>query len=264
MTPDQSLQSIVTLLLDGELQSGSYVAGIEPTLSGLHCEILEIFDHPIADLAGFEAPSSWACVGIVAEGSATSTDDQATGDELRCRLALVVDRYGTQSSELRMLGDRTSPVRSNNVFGLVVDAARRCFGIETDPAPLTTATIAAWAWLDAVVAEAIEADGPLCRTEIDVLHPFFGLNAPNNIATLRRHVANESTVLDGVLPIEAKWCDDGAFARWWMYQLLDLNELCDAAASVLDPETAAHLFNNSALGDLLVGSDATRASPVIE
>ncbi|MCH7788253.1 MAG: hypothetical protein IH940_02310 [Acidobacteria bacterium] len=258
MNTEESIQRLIALLLDGELHHGSFVAGIEPTLGGLHCEMLEILDHPIADLAGFEAPASWECVGIVAEGSATSIDNLGTyGDdpvtERRCRLCVVVDRFGTQMSELRMLGSATQPVRSDSVYGLVVDAARRCLGLETDPAHLSPSTIGAWAWVDAVVSETIERDVPLKPDEIDALHPFATLSGPVDIAELRRAVSLGTIELDGISPIEAKWCDDGAFARWWMYQLLDLDELYDLAGAVLDAATMSHLGTDAAYDDLFVG-----------
>jgi hypothetical protein len=192
------------------------------------------------------------------------------------RATVLIDRSGDGTGLIRR-GDELTPM-PGRPDGPVADACRRALGLATAPPPATTVGLWTRCWLDRVVDAALSAGrgtggaegadgagggGPGLRTWRDVtrLHPaasvvirWSGLDLspdPDALAYAARALADawpwarlraDPAVLDvpGPLPEpgEAAWMDAGMWARWVLAAFPGLDDLLDAACSLLPPNLA--------------------------
>lgn len=262
---------------DGELELG--LLALEPG------------DHPLAFLAGFEAPPSWWALGVVCRGRARSIEVPAT-EPVPVRVAQLVARCGSWAScwapatgghDGALPADGTATGEADTApTGRVDDALRRALGLATAPPPASTAPLWAAQWLDAIVVDAV-GPAPSRRTRrrrplaaLLGAHPAvtaFDLDpaqlgvaslvaAGERLASLRSWAGLRQACADGrwydpeVPPDVARWLDDGAFARWVLGAFPDLGQLRATLGDLLAPSALSVIDDALAVWGLAVGPPA--------
>jgi hypothetical protein len=255
---------------------------------------LEPGDHPLAFLAGFEAPPSWWAIGVVCRGRAR-TVDVPTAEPVPVRVAQLVARCGSWAScwsPATGAGDAAPPADGtasggddSAPTGRVDDALRRSLGLPTPPPPASTAPLWATQWLDALVVDAV-GPAPARRTRrrrplaaLLGAHPAvtaFDLDpaqlgvaslvaAGERLASLRSWTGLRQACADGrwydpEVPADiAGWLDDGAFARWVLGAYPDLGQLRATLGDLLAPSALSVIDDALAVWGLAVGP----AAPVV-
>jgi hypothetical protein len=228
---------------------------------------LDADDHPLDALVGRHAPPEWAAVGVVATGLARSIDPDDGPPPFPVRSAHLVARDGSWAAAWQPTagagsgGSAHGPgLVADRASGRIDDALRRYLGLATAPPPASTQRLWALQWLDAVVAAAGDSAGRPCTASTVIgMHPAvaaFDLDpatldadglaaAADRLARargwepLRRACAAGLWAHPAVDPADARWLDDGAFARWLLGWWPELDDLRDAAASLLSPRVGA-------------------------
>jgi len=226
--------------------------------------------HPLDLLLGFTAPAHWSALGVSSSGLEHQLGDDGrvvrSADPPRVRITVLIDRSGRGASLLRRgAGLTTLP---GPLEGTVADACRRALGLDTAPPPPTTIGLWTRCWLDRVVDALASSGGagggagPPTWRDVTRLHPASSAAAtlgpgvghrpdPGALADATRALADawpwarlraDPGVVDvpGPLPNArvAAWMDDGMWARWLLAAFPALDDLVDAACSLLAPEAA--------------------------
>jgi hypothetical protein len=227
--------------------------------------------HPLDLLMGFVAPEHWWALGVSSRGLQHSMDDDGrvvrSADSPRVRITVLVDRSGGGAGLLRRGDELTAlPGRPE---GTVADACRRALGLGTAPPPATTVGLWTRCWLDRMVDVLAESGGavgggpgPPTWRDLTRLHPASSIATTrwaggdlgpdaDALADATRALAEawpwarlraDPAVVDvpGPLP-DARvvaWMDDGMWARWLLAAFPALDDLVDAACSLLAPNLA--------------------------
>jgi hypothetical protein len=224
--------------------------------------------HPLDLLLGFVAPTHWSALGVSSCGLQHQLGDDGRvvrgADPPRVRITVLTDRSGRGAGLLRRGAGLTA--LPGPPEGTVVDACRRALGVDTAPPPRTTVGLWTRCWLDRVVDSLAGSGGagagPPTWRDITRLHPASsaastlgsgvgrGLD-PDALADATRALADawpwarlraDPAVVDvpGPLPDArvAAWMDDGMWARWLLAAFPALDDLVDAACSLLAPDLA--------------------------
>jgi hypothetical protein len=225
--------------------------------------------HPLDLLLGFTAPAHWSALGVSSSGLQHELGDDGRvvrgADPPRVRITVLFDRSGRGAGLLRRGAGLTA--LPGQPEGTVADACRRALGLDTAPPPPTTVGLWTRCWLDRVV-DALAGSGggrggagPPTWRDIARLHPASSGVAtcgpvgdrpdPGALADAARALADawpwarlraEPGVVDvpGPLPTArvAAWMGDGMWARWLLAAFPALDDLVDAACSLLTPDLA--------------------------
>jgi hypothetical protein len=226
--------------------------------------------HPLDLLLGFVAPAHWWALGVSSCGRQHPIGDDGrvmrSAGSPRVRITVLIDRSGGGAGLLRRGDERTDLPGPPD--GTVADACRRALGLETAPPPPTTVGLWTRCWLDRVVdtlarsSGAGSGPGPPTWRDLTRLHPAASATATrssglglgpdaNALADATRALADawpwdrlraDPTVVDvpGPLPDPrvVAWMDDGMWARWLLGAFPALDDLLDAACSLLTPNLA--------------------------
>jgi hypothetical protein len=226
--------------------------------------------HPLDLLLGFVAPAHWWALGVSSCGRQHSMGSDGrvlrSAGSPRVRITVLIDRSGGAATLLRRGDQRTALPGPPD--GTVADACRRALGLETAPPPATTAGLWTRCWLDRVVDTLAPSSGaggdarPPTWRDLTRLHPAssvgatrwsgFGLGPDaDTLADATRALADawpwsrlraDPAVADvpGPLPDPrvVAWMDDGMWARWLLATFPALDDLVDAACSLLAPSLA--------------------------
>lgn len=234
--------------------------------------------HPVEMLLGFDAPSHWRALGVVAEGSAHALGEPVgnrvpiyrgrPADGRRVRVVHLVARAGDSATVLRTHGD--APVRSHSSAagetpcGRIDDVLRRALGLPSVPASEPTVVLWALMWLDRLLANRAAADpaaAPLDWTAAALLHPAVELAHAEHLVTgavSRREVTRLGAIMgrardwaalraacaQGCWPVPevppalAAWMDEGMFSRWVTGAYPHPAELFEAVADLVPPAVA--------------------------
>ena len=226
--------------------------------------------HPLDLLLGFVAPAHWSALGVSSSGLQHQLGDDGRvvrgADPPRVRITVLIDRSGRGAGLLRRGAELTA--LPGQPEGTVADACRRALGLDTAPPPMTTVGLWTRCWLDRVVDALARSGGggggagrPTWQ-DIARLHPASSASDthgpgvgrrpdPRALAGATRALAEawpwarlraEPGVVDvpGPLPSArvAAWMDDGMWARWLLAAFPALDDLVDAACSLLAPDLA--------------------------
>ena len=226
--------------------------------------------HPLDLLLGFVAPAHWSALGVSSCGLQHQLGDDGRAvrgaDPPRVRITVLLDRSGRGAGLLRRGAGLTA--LPGPPEGTVADACRRALGLATAPPPHTTVGLWTRCWLDRVV-DALAGSGgagggagPPTWRDITRLHPASSAAStlrsgvgrrpdPDALADATRALADawpwarlraDPAVVDvpGPLPDArvAAWMDDGMWARWLLAAFPALDDLVDAACSLLAPDLA--------------------------
>jgi hypothetical protein len=209
-------------------------------------------------LAGFEAPSEWAAIGVVTEGNARHLVDP-TIERRRVRCVHLVDRSGACASSIRLQGDEPLSLNGNPPpEGRVDDVCRRALGLATAPPDRSTLELWAHVWLERII-EWVDCCGPhVTWVDVATLHPAAAVlvadddewerDAADNLArlgsiladvrswpVLRAECAAGNWANDEVPTDVAEWLDDGAFSRWVLGGYPPFEPLATAVADAMPP-----------------------------
>jgi hypothetical protein len=227
--------------------------------------------HPLDLLLGFVAPAHWWALGVssrglqhpVAGGGRVVRSAESPG----VRITVLIDRSGRGAGLLRRADGLTA--LPGPPEGAVADACRRALGLATAPPPPTTVGLWTRCWLDRLV-DAVAGSGgaggagpgPHTWRDVTRLHPassvvtarWSGLGLgpdPDTLADATRALADawpwarlraDPAVVDVPGPVPdarvAVWMDDGMWARWVLGAFPALDDLVDAACSLLAPNLA--------------------------
>jgi hypothetical protein len=227
--------------------------------------------HPLDLLLGFVAPVHWWALGVSSCGLQHSLGDDGrvlrSNESPEVRITVLIDRSGRGTGLLRR-GDELTAI-PGPPDGTVADACRRALGVGTAPPPPTTVGLWTRCWLDRLVDTLAGSGGaggggpgPPTWHDVTRLHPAssvvtarwsrlgFGPDA-DALADATRALADawpwarlraDPAVVDvpGPLPDArvAAWMDDGMWARWLLAAYPALDDLVDAACSLLPPNLA--------------------------
>lgn len=250
--------------------------------------------HPLDLLLGFVAPAHWWALGVSSCGLQHPVADDGrvvrSPESPGVRVTVLIDRSGRGTGMVRR-GDELTAM-PGPPDGAVADACRRALGLGTAPPPPTTVGLWTRCWLDRVV-DAITGSsgaggggpGPPTWRDVARLHPASSIVATrwsglglgpdaDTLADATRALADawpwarlraDPAVVDvpGPLPDArvAAWMDDGMWARWLLAAFPTLDDLVDAACSLLAPNLAraARQVVRASVGE--VGSTPTPEEP---
>ena len=226
--------------------------------------------HPLDLLLGFVAPVHWWALGLSSCGRQHPIGGDGrvmrSAGSPRVRITVLIDRSGGGAGLLRRGDERTALPGPPD--GTVADACRRALDLETAPPPPTTAGLWTRCWLDRLVDTLAPSSGtgggpgPPTWRDLTRLHPASSVAATRSsghglgpdadaLADATRALADawpwarlraDPAVADvpGPLP-DARvvaWMDDGMWARWLLAAYPALDDLVDAACSLLTPNLA--------------------------
>jgi hypothetical protein len=227
--------------------------------------------HPLELLLGFVAPVHWWALGLSSSGLQHHVGDDGrvmrSADSPRVRITVLIDRSGEGAGLLRR-GDVLTAM-PGPPEGTVADACRRALSLGTAPPPPSTVGLWTRCWLDRVVDALAESGGaggggPALPTWRDVtrLHPASSVATgrwshlgpgpdADALADATRALADawpwgrlraDPSVVDIPGPVPdarvVAWMDDGMWARWLLAAFPALDDLVDAACSLLTPNLA--------------------------
>jgi hypothetical protein len=225
--------------------------------------------HPLDLLLGFVAPVHWGALGVSSCGRQHSIGSDGrvlrSAGSPRVRITVLIDRSGGATALLRRGHERTPLPGPPD--GTVADACRRALRLETAPPPATTAGLWTRCWLDRIVDTLAPSSGasgdagPTWR-ELTRLHPASSVAATrwsglglgpdaDALADATYALADawpwarlraDPAVADVPGPVPdprvVAWMDDGMWARWLLATFPALDDLVDAACSLLTPGLA--------------------------
>lgn len=257
---------------------GPALVRVRPTDDGVDLGLwaLPAGTNPVDALIGTTVGPRWSAVGVVTEGSARSLDhdlDAGLGDESRGSpvvVAVLVDRYGHVAHRVAARDRSRSPRTTGAPEGRVVDGLRRALGLPTPPPSTASGPWWATLWLDRIVADvATEPASRRTLLALAELHPLVGSGlAPRDATVLHRiepgpslagwetmrcalastdtaarssEHAIRQALLPVVSPAQARWFDQGSFARWLEASLPPRPVLLAATDALLAPRLAQAL-----------------------
>jgi hypothetical protein len=221
----------------------------------------------IEALSGFVAPPDWSAIGVVTEGNARHLANPDERRRVRC--VHIVDRTGASGSVVRLQGEEATVLAvgdEHQPSGRIDDACRRALGLPTAPPKQSSTALWAIVWLERLlehrgctppsmrlpwrevaglhpaVALVVEAD-PACAADAAQQLGRLGevLAQVHSWPVLRMECAAGDWPVDGVPAHVAEWLDDGAFSRWVLGELPDLEQLTAAACEVVPPSVRRRL-----------------------
>lgn len=220
--------------------------------------------HPSTLLLGFAAPDEWYALGVAATGWAYAVADRATGAPHRQRVVVVtfVSRSGEVAHRTHVVDDpvtdRLLRETTDDVDGEQVDLLKLSLGLDTPEPPCDTSVFWAIEWLTAVLAE----PGIQDWERITALHPArrlldrserkphrgMGLATTATMFTrafswakLRAMVERGTYEAPSLSCTDARWLDEGAFARYLLSRATPLSELRARVRAELTFEVAARI-----------------------
>lgn len=221
--------------------------------------------HPSTLLLGFAAPDDWYALGVATTGWAYEVADRATGAPERSRVSVVtlVSRSGEVAHRTHVdddaMGRRLGARDDEEVTGEQVDLLKLALGLDTPAAPCGTDVFWTIEWLSAAlsagrdapdwarIADLHPARRVLGRSE-RTPHEGMGLAATAEIFAracpwdrLRRMVVTGSYEVPGLSRADARWLDDGAFARFVLGRCVPLAEVRARARVELPFDVAARI-----------------------
>jgi hypothetical protein len=240
-------------------------AGLVPMVAGFSGPLdgqFEVWLAPAApdvydSLVGVTAHRSWDSLLVAVEGTAVRTSAVApgSGEDIPVGLLLGICRDGHTVSRVDCPTDCSlSVVQDTPVEGLLLDCARRVFGIATPPPKCTTASLHAALWTDLLLCASLALPpSSVSWATAAALHPASAdvvnddplalamaagrLSAATTWASLRAVAAAGDRPDLPISPEAAGWMDDGLFARWTVAQLPHpddaLHELTEAVDSTV-------------------------------
>lgn len=231
--------------------------------------------HPGTVLLGFTAPEECSALGVVTTGWSLPPGRVADHDAERNRrrgapAADDPDRVAVRSTVLvardcslagRLSVDGAEPVSSPPESGVMVDLLQRALDCATAPATFGTIELFASIWLSSLAEAAAPLDWPEAARRHWALQLLPG--ADDDLPALARELADELDWpnlrravarhgWDGVCRAEeARWLDDGSFARWVVGSYPAVPDLLAAAAGHLRPEATQRVTDALAVWSLL-------------
>ncbi len=219
--------------------------------------------HPTGDLLGFTAPDDWHALGLACHGWAYHVSERAHAGRRRTRVHTVtlVSRTGELAHRTRVDGcsSMAEQLEGQPPAGEQVDLLRRCLGLDTDPAPCDASVYWSIAWLAALLddeptpsdwADAVErhpamallrrAEWPSESDTAEILRSFHRVcdwDRMRSLAASGRYPVAE------LLPEEAAWLDDGAFARFVLSRCPPLRHLLDRVHDQLPGELVERIID---------------------
>jgi hypothetical protein len=221
--------------------------------------------HPLDLLLGFDAPAHWWALGVSSCGRQHPIDGDGrvvrSAESSRVRITVLIDRSGQGAGLLRRGDDLTALPGPPD--GTVADACRRALGLATAPPPPTTVGLWTRCWLDRMVDALAPAGGagadpcPPTWRDLTRLHPASSVAATrwsglglgpdaDALADATRALADawpwgrlraDPAVVDIPGPVPdgrlVAWMDDGMWARWLLAAFPILDDLVDAACSLM-------------------------------
>lgn len=260
---DASLHLLVHQLAD-DLASGSMSPALLHVALGPDGLQLAVFEldgrHPSEYLLGFVAPDDWYALGSATAGNAYDAADRSTLAPARHRVHTVtlLSRSGelahrTVVEDLPVMTERLS---GEEVIGEQIDLLRLALGLPTDPPPCDTGVYWAIGWMAALM------NRRSVRTWDDVVaaHPAREIRdgdsadaavAERATAFVRRctwrrmrRMASRGTIdVPSVSPEDARWLDDGAFARMVLARCPPLSLMRRRVAERLPDHLGDRLFS---------------------
>lgn len=233
---DAGIHLIASQLLDG-LTAGD----VPPALVHLAPADGDAFDlgllplegrHPTELLLGFTAPETWHALGVVSSGWAYPIAERAGNDRTRRRVHVVsmLSRSGEVAHRTHVDDDPTTSasLSADSPVGEQIDLLRRCLDLPTDPPPGDANAYWAVEWLSGVLG----IDAPTWSDVLDA-HPAMRLLAAGDelrsidfveVVTsfvrvcdwprLRRLAGDDLFPAPELTASQARWLDDGSFARF--------------------------------------------------
>lgn len=243
---DASLHLLADHLVD-ELRSGDF----PPALLHVTAGDAEGFDlgvrpldgqHPSELLVGFRAPDEWHAIGIATGGWAYHVSERAASTRQRTRVHIVTVLSRTGEFAHRTRVEDGSPLADlledtgERPGGEQVDLLRRALGLPTDPPPCGSEVYWAIEWLSELLGRDAGADTtwatvvdahpavtmarritgvpPTSFTDRDLIPASVGLARLFDWDRMRDGLAEGFLEVPELVPADAKWFDDGAFARF--------------------------------------------------
>ncbi len=213
--------------------------------------------HPTELLVGFTAPADWHALGMATRGWAYRIADRGTPTRRRARVLVVtlVSRTGELAQRTHVHDDTDIATAlgaaPDDTVGEQVDLLRLALGLSTPEPPCGTDVFWAIEWLSAVLgtdrAEFVDwGDVADCHPAMSMARPpdredwvdpvFDGVDwteivrAFTNVFSwrqLRVLVAEDRFAVPELIPSDAAWFDDGAFARFLLSRCPPLGMLRD-------------------------------------
>jgi hypothetical protein len=178
------------------------------------------------DLIGFDAPTEWSAVAVVAD---------VGGDPTR-RWAWMASRSGRHATATAAARDDADaePIAPGAAL-VMADVVRRSVGLRTDPPALSVELLDELTWIDALVGHA--ASSPLDVRSALALRPI----------VLRRSTLDAWEQLHARAAAESSlrcrrlftWMDTGMFSRWVFGLWPSADELVATLVDLVEPSVAA-------------------------
>ncbi len=262
---DASLHLLTHQIAD-DLASGNMppsLLHVAPSHDGLRLGFKDLGGcHPGDFLLGFVAPASWYALGSATAGYAYDVGDRAALAPRRQRVHSVtlLSRSGEVAHRTVVHDDPTLTERldGEEVVGEQIDLLRLALGLPTAPPPCGTDVYWTIEWLSAILGGA----SPSAWSEIARAHPALGVlggdgdpasdgdemidaaTAFVRVCTwhrLRTLVVNGSFDVPELTADDARWLDEGAFARFVLTRCPPLSMLRRQALEHLPRELGREL-----------------------
>lgn len=223
---------------------------------------------PIETLTGFTAPGTWWAFGVCGPARVRSIDPAVpVPDGGSRRFVHLVTRSGLSVTALATHGERRAVPRPTRepAEGRLPDVCRRVLGLPTPPPEHDSGELFTTWWLDAVVGLVAETDGgpPSWSRIVDrhpsaaavrAVDPVLGAELDEHVVELgnatrrawpwhrlRRVCAEGGLSIEGVSADDARWMDDGCFARRALEPYPSTAELLEVLDALLPPQLAGRL-----------------------
>ncbi len=216
--------------------------------------------HPSEWLVGFTAPSDWHALGMATRGWAYRLTDRGSPTRHRARVLVVtlVSRTGELAQRTHVQDDAELATAlgdaPDDTVGEQIDLLRLAFGLPTPPPPCGTDVFWTIEWLSALLDT--EAGDLGDWTDVADRHPAMSLARPQHDPSgagepafagvewtavvhaftrvfswrrLRALVGDDRLPVPELIPSDAMWFDDGAFARFLLSRCPPLGMLRDHA-----------------------------------
>jgi hypothetical protein len=230
--------------------------------------------HPSELLVGFTAPPDWHALGMATSGFAYPIAERGAPRRARTRIHVValLSRSGELARQVRLPGGERAaanlgiPIErlsaDEELTGEQVDLLRLALDLDTDPAPCGSHVFWAIEWLSALAG--CEPAQLVSWNDIIEHHPAMALlrrNAPGSVTEdadlvavagafarvctwtrLRSLVAEGRFEVPELAPADARWFDDGGFARFVLSRCPPLTMVRGQACDQLSPPLAHRLL----------------------